>query len=542
MGFFSGVVKAVTNTVSAVAKPVSIVVSNVANTVSNVAAKVDDAVNKNIPGGWVTVGAVAGGAALASGGAGAAGTAATTAGTGATSASYGGLLGGGSTALTGGAIPAAVGAGGLLSSGGTLAGMGTGAAGVAATQAALTPSTVASMGGILGAGSTALTGGVAPEVVGGITASTIGQMAGSSGIANYLSGITGIDADTISKFAPSAIQGLLSAGGSYLQSSSAKDAAQIQADAQIRAAQIAADAARFRPVGVTTRFGTSNFTTDAAGNVTGAGYTPSAEITGYQNRLSNLANQGLTGAEQAPAAYAPLTGAAQSLFKLGQGYLKQTPEEVAADYIAKQQALLAPSQEQQLALLQNRLQAQGRGGLSVAQGGNLGATTPEMQAYYNALAQSNLQLAANANQAGQQNVQFGAGLFNTGAGLQNQYYQGQVAAYSPFTNAMNITSGLEGLAQQPMDLGTSIGQKVSTANANVGQLTSQGILNAANTMAPANAYSMSGNLLAGAASSPAVTSALNKAFGNTQQPTQQQYTYDPNTKQFVPVQSSSVWG
>ena len=520
MGFFSSIVNTVSNAVSTVTKPVETFVS----TVSNVAAKVDDAVNKNIPGGWVTVGAVAGGAALASGagsGAAAASTAGTAAGTGATSASYGGLLGGGSTALTGALPAAAVGAGGLLSSGSPLAGVGTGATGVAATNAALAPATVASLGGILGGGSTALTGGVAPEI-GAITASNIGQMAGGSSVANYLSGITGIGADTISKFAPSVIQGLLSAGGSYLQSSSAKDAAQIQADAQIRAAQIAADAARFRPVGVTTRFGSSKFQTDAAGNVIGAGYTPSAEITGYQNRLSNLANQGLTGAEQASTAYAPLTGAAQSLFNLGQGYLKQTPEQVAADYISKQQALLAPTQENQLALLQNKLQAQGRGGLSVAQGGNLMATSPELAAYYNSLAQSNLQLAANANQAGQQNVQFGAGLFDTGANLQNRFYSGQTAAYAPFTTAMDVTSGLESLAQQPMNLGTSIGQKVSTANANVGQLTGQGIINAAQTMAPANAYSLGGNLLSGAASSPNVTNALNNAFGTT--PTQQTYS------------------
>jgi hypothetical protein len=104
---------------------------------------------------------------------------------------------------------------------------------------------------------------------------------------------------------------------------------------------------------------------------------------------------------------------------------------------------------------------------------------------------------------------------------------------------MDVTSGLERLAQQPLDLSTSIGQKVSTANANVGQLTGQGIINAAGTMAPANAYSLGGNLLSGAASSPVLSSAVNKAFGNTQ-PTQQQYTFNPQTGQYVPV-SQSVW-
>jgi len=86
-----------------------------------------------------------------------------------------------------------------------------------------------------------------------------------------------------------------------------------------------------------------------------------------------------------------------------------------------------------------------------------------------------------------------------------------------------------------LDLSTSIGQKVSTANANVGQLTGQGIINAASTMAPANAYSFGGNVLAGAANSPVLVSAVNKAFGNTQ-PTQQQYTFNPATGQYVPVQ------
>jgi hypothetical protein len=408
----------------------------------------------------------------------------------------------------GGAAATAAGAG-LLSSGATTA------ATTAATDAAAAAAAeAASAGGILGGGSTALTGGIAPEVVGGITASTVGQVITPS-ILESISAATGISVDTLKTFGPSVIQGLASAAGSVLTGNQAKDAAQTQADAQIKAAQIAADAARFRPVGVTTRFGSSNFKTDAAGNVTGAGYTPSAEILGYQNRLSTLANQGLTDAEAARAAYQPLTGAAQSLFGLGQSYLAKTPEQVAQDYINKQQALLAPSQENQLALLQNKLQQQGRGGLSVAQGGNFGATSPEMQAYYNSLAQSNLVLAANADQEAQNRIKFGAGLFDTGANLQGRYYTGQTAAYSPFTTPMDTSSGLERLAQQPLDLSTSIGQKVSTANANVGQLTSQGIINAANTMAPANAYSAAGNLLSGAANSPVLANAVNKAFGNT---------------------------
>ena len=388
----------------------------------------------------------------------------------------------------------------------------------------------------------------AANISGGLTtdavtrAAAAANAAGGSVSPSMLQSIadkTGISVDNLKTFGPSVIQGLIGAGGSYLTSEQAKEAAQTQADAQIRAAQIAADAARFRPVGVTTRFGSSNFQTDAQGNVIGAGYTPSPEILGYQNRLSTLANQGLTDVEAARAAYQPLTGAAQNLFSLGQSYLAKTPEQAAQDYITKQQALLAPSQENQLALLQNKLQQQGRSGLSVAQGGNLGATTPEMQAYYNSIAQSNLALAAQADQEARNRITYGAGLFDTGANLQGRYYTGQTAAYSPFATAMDTSSKLENLAQVPLTLGTQIGAQTTAGAANAGLLSSQGIINAAGTMAPANAYSLGGNVLAGAASSPVLSSAVNKAFGNTQ-PTQQQYTFNPQTGQYEPV-SQSVW-
>ena len=422
-------------------------VDDAVSSVSNVLADVDDSVNESIPGGWLTVGALAGGAAYASG-------------------------------AFGGTTAATTGTAGAIGSGSPMAGVGTGTLG-------------ASLASQIG------TQGLTPSL---LTTS-----------ASFL----GIKPETLASFAPSAIQGLLSAGGSYLQSQAAAESATTQAQAQVRAAQIAADAARFRPVGVTTRFGASGFQTDAAGNVISAGYTPSPEILGYQNRLSTLANQGLTGAEQARTAYAPLTGAAQNLFSLGQGYLNKSPEEVAADYITKQQALLAPSQENQLAMLQNKLQQQGRGGLSVAQGGAMGATTPEMQAYYNSIAQSNLVLAAQADQEARNRITYGAGLFDTGANLQGRYYTGQTAALAPFTNTMDVTTGLENLAQQPMTLGTQIGAKTTAGAAQAGMLTGQGITSAASTMAPANAYSLGGNVLAGVAGSPNVTGALNRAFGVT---------------------------
>jgi len=343
-------------------------------------------------------------------------------------------------------------------------------------------------------------------------------------VVGKVASFTGLSPDTIGKLGVAGVQSLLSSAGASKQAEQAREAAQTQADAQVRAAEIAADAAKFRPVGVTTRFGSSAFTTDAEGNVIGAGYAPSAEIKGYQDRLSTLAGQGMTDIEGARAAYQPLTGAAQSLFSLGQGYLAKSPEQAAQDYITKQQALITPSRQNQLAELQNRLFQQGRGGAATAQGGNLMATSPELAAYYNSLAQQDLVLAAEADQAAQQRIQFGSGLFDTGANLQGRYYTGQTAAYAPFATAMDTSAGLENLAQQPLEMGVNIGGRTTAGTAAGGRFLGEGIINAAATMAPANAYSASGNLLSGFAQNPMVSSALNNAFGV--QPQQRTYTVD----------------
>jgi hypothetical protein len=415
----------------------------------------------------------------------------------------GGLLSGAETVATPAAVtPAAISANQAVASG-----MSPGALGATtAATGGLTAAQLAAASGTVGAGS-ALEG----LATLGNTAALTNLLNQGSSIGSTLSNLFPSNS-TVSSLLPSLITGGLQGLGAANTAEKAREAAQIQADAQIKAAQIAADAAKFRPVGVTTRFGTSNFQTDAQGNVIGAGYTASPEIKAYQDRLSALAAQGLTGAEGAQAAYAPLTAGAQSLFNLGQGYLQQTPEQQAAAYIAKQQALLDPMQQQQLAQLQNKLQAQGRGGLSVAQGGNLSATSPELAAYYNALAQSNLQLAAQGQQAGQQQAQFGAGLLGTGSDLLGKYYAGQTAAYSPFATAIDTTTGLESLAQQPLTLGTQIGAKTTASSAEAGRLLGQGMINSAATQAPVNAFSYSGNLLSQAANNPQLQAAILKAF------------------------------
>lgn len=283
--------------------------------------------------------------------------------------------------------------------------------------------------------------------------------------------------------------GLLSGLGGYLQNQS-----------NVAGNQTAAQASQFRPVGITSRFGSSNFQVDpTTGQMISAGYNVSPELVGYQDRLSKLTGQGLTQAEQAQGQYAPLQQGAQSMFGLGQqylgsqqgapltqaglGYLNQSPQAAAQDWLSKQQALLQPGRDVESARLANQLQQTGRTGVSVAQGGGLKAANPEQQALANARAMQDAQLAANAGQYGlaqqqagaqlygagqnltQQGQQFGAGLFGTGASNLNNYYSGQQAAYAPFTTALGQTNALEQLGQQPFALSSELAGRSSTAGA-----------------------------------------------------------------------------
>jgi hypothetical protein len=210
------------------------------------------------------------------------------------------------------------------------------------------------------------------------------------------------------------------------------------------------------------------------------------------------------------------------LFGLGQQYLAQSPQQVAADYMSKQQDLLAPSRERQLAQLQTQLFNTGRGGLSVGGTGmrpgggeGLRAASPEMEAYYNALAQQDAQLAAGAQQAGQQQVQFGAGLMGTGANLLGAYGQGLTGAYAPFSTGIGVGSSLESLGQAPLDIGAQLGGRSAQAGANVGQTLLSGGTAGARTTQAATSSSPFGTALTGFANSSATRDVLNNLMPET---------------------------
>ena len=227
------------------------------------------------------------------------------------------------------------------------------------------------------------------------------------------------------------LQGGAGTAAQLMQLQANREAAQ-QAQARIgQATQQAVAGAQFFPVGTTTRFGTSNFQVDpATGQLVSAGYTAAPEITSAQNRLMSL----------------------------GSSYLAQTPEEVAQQYMTRQYDLLDPSRQRQLAGIRNQQFQTGRGGLSVGSTGlrpsgaqGLMGANPELEAYYNALAQQDAQLAAQAQEAGQRQVSFGTGLF------------GQAGQ-------------LEQLAQQPFNLSQGLAQQSSLSGYRAGDLGYRGAL------------------------------------------------------------------
>jgi hypothetical protein len=268
-------------------------------------------------------------------------------------------------------------------------------------------------------------------------------------------------------------QGGLQTAGGLLQMQQSREAA-LQAQRNIeQAAGRGVAGAQFRPIGTTTRFGTSNFQVDpTTGQLTSAGYTAAPEITSAQNRLLGL----------------------------GASYLAQSPEEVAQQYMSKQYDLLDPSRQRQLAGIRNQQFQTGRGGLSVGSTGlrpsgaqGLMGANPELEAYYNALAQQDAQLAAQAQQAGQQQVTFGTGLFGQAGQLEN-------------------------MAQQPFALSQGLAGQSSAAGARAGEIGLRGAVyggalgTSAGATASPLAYGLSGlgnpNSLLGGALGTYLTSPL----------------------------------
>jgi hypothetical protein len=261
----------------------------------------------------------------------------------------------------------------------------------------------------------------------------------------------------------SIVSPVASLAGGLISGGKAADAAKGQAEALRAAAERASAMAQFRPMGMTTAFGSSQFTPEGQGS-----YTLSPELQAIQQRLFGAA--GGYDPTQIGAMAQPLTGGAQSLFNLGQQYLATSPEQAAQQYMAQQQGLLAPGRAAEEARLATANFGRGTGGLGVQTGTGTAPSNPLAQALFNARAQQDAELAAQADVFGQKRAVFGAGLFGTGGELLGQVPALTTAGYNPLQTQLNLLGGVEKLGQQPFMLSQDLANQYAGAGARAGQL------------------------------------------------------------------------
>jgi hypothetical protein len=289
--------------------------------------------------------------------------------------------------------------------------------------------------------------------------------------------------------------------GSSMASSAANRAARTSANAQLEAARIAAEEQRFRPVGITSRFGSSQFQFGPEGRLTGAGYEASPEIQALQDRLSALYGDSLGLAEQAP-------GTAQGLFNLGTGYLSESPEAARQRIFDQLQAVREPAQMREEQRLGAGVFGRGRAGLNI---GSMGQ--PELFALGQAREQQRMQDALAAEQQAQQQIGFGTGLLGTA-------YQLPVQALAPFQSQFGLSQLLEQSAMAPLDIGAQLGGRAAQAGANVGQTLLAGGQNAAQLRMQGSLVgpTMQANALADLARNPQFTQGIAGLFNQQQAP------------------------
>ena len=288
----------------------------------------------------------------------------------------------------------------------------------------------------------------------------------------------------------------IAAGGAYMQSESAKDAANTQANAMRglsdqqyqRAQEAAGKVPEFKPVTVTSSFGTPQYTYDASGRLTGVGSTAAPWLANLQTQGQNLAGQYMGVQQQSLLNTGGLNASNQAfgqvpgLYNLANQALPTSYDTTQAtkDYYTQMQGLVAADRERQLAATQQGLFNKGRTGLAIGatQAGGELASNPEMAAYYNSIAKADANMAMQAKSQALADLQsrqtLGTGLLTAanqqtaaGGNALNQYYTNLTAAQSPYTAGMSQLSSLEGMQNQPLTLGMQYGGNVTTQANNI---------------------------------------------------------------------------
>jgi hypothetical protein len=290
----------------------------------------------------------------------------------------------------------------------------------------------------------------------------------------------------------------LSVGGGLISGGKAADASKTQAEALRAAALRASQMAQFRPVGIKTGFGSSNFKVNDLGQVTEAGYELTPELQTLRNRFTT----GATGYDptRLQELTEPIYGGAASLLSLGGDYLGANPQEVAAKYMSDRQGLLAPSRAAELGRVEARNYATGRGGLGVNTGTGGAPANPALTAYYNSIFQQDRALAAEADTEAMNRIRFGGELYGAGGKLAAGIPSLFSGSFLPIETQLKLAQSVEGLGQQPFLLSQELAERQARAGAAAGSLYLQPQAAAAAAYAKYQGYSPLGTAMSGAGS------------------------------------------
>lgn len=238
--------------------------------------------------------------------------------------------------------------------------------------------------------------------------------------------------------------------------------------------QSAGRMAQFTPVGVSNRFGSSNFGYDQYGRLNSANYTLTPDIKALQDYAVGQATAGQQDTSR--------------LLSLGRDYIASSPEEAAQQYMLSRRNLLQPGLDTQYNQIKSGLQRTGRGGLAVGQGGQLAAANPELQAYYNAAARQEAELAAEADREGFNRIVRGQGLLSS--------------AYTPISTPLALAGTIDEMGRSSLDIGSALGARSMTGAANASKLYSDAAM-----------AGLAGNIAQGGINAQRQTSLMNTLGG-----------------------------
>jgi hypothetical protein len=246
------------------------------------------------------------------------------------------------------------------------------------------------------------------------------------------------------------------------QSQAQLEAAQLQADLAREAAARQEEASRFRPVGVSSRFGQAQYTVGPEGYLTQAGYSLDPQLASQRDQLLGMLPGSLSQALSIGDEYGQL---GQQYFGMGQealGAINLDPMQAAAERTRRLQELEAPGRALAQERLFSGLASKGLTGLATDVGMG-GAVNPYALAQEQGFARQDALTAAESYDRARSDIasdlQRASGLFTTGRGMET-YQSGRLGqALSPYQSLLAQAQGLEGLGATALQAGLDISEQ-----------------------------------------------------------------------------------